>query len=133
MQPDVHRYIQEHFFDLFVTLADLKKKLLVTRQSVSSPIDLYLAEALEATRKIRNLEFQTVTVFSIDKSVVENYSFGEAQITSGSVEFEHADAAYSIDIVQIPGKEHGKLFVRPEKRTEKQAKESKVVDPEQTT
>lgn len=119
VQPDVHRYIQEHFFDLFETLADLKKKVLVTEQSITTPIDLYLIDIAGATRKIRSLDFHTVTVFSVNESMVENHSYEKAQITSGMVEFEHSGATYSIDVVQIPGREHGKLFIKEEKKEEK--------------
>jgi hypothetical protein len=116
VQPDVRQYIQEHFFSLFETLADLKGKVLVTEQSIIAPIDLYITDAVGEVREIRSLDFHTVTVFSVNESIVENYAFGEAQITSGGVEFEYSDAAYNLDAVQIPGREHGKLFVEQRKK-----------------
>jgi len=116
VQPDAHQYIQEHFLDLFETLADLKQKLLVTEQLVTAPVALYLTDTMGATRKIRSLNFHSITLFSVDESVIENYRFGEARIASGIVEFEHSNAAYSLDAVQIPGKEHGKLFIKQERK-----------------
>jgi hypothetical protein len=41
-----------------------------------------------------------VTVFSVDESVVENYSYGSLQITAGDVQFQHADDPLSIAIVR---------------------------------
>jgi hypothetical protein len=62
--------------------------------------------------KIQTFCFHTVTVFSVDKSVVENYSYEKALITSGILEAENSVATYSIDAVQIAGKEHGKVFIK---------------------
>lgn len=118
VQPDVRQHLQEHFLDLFETVADLKKKVLATEQSITSPIDLYLTDIEGEAHKIQGLDFHTISVFSVDKGVVENYSYEKAQITSGMVEFENSGATYSIDVVQIAGKEHGKLFIKQEKKKE---------------
>jgi hypothetical protein len=119
IQPDVRQYIQEHFFDLFETVADLKRKVLVAERSLTIPIDLYLTDAVGEVYKIQTFYFHTVTVFSVDKSVVENYSYEKTLITSGIVESENSAATYSIDAVQIAGKEHGKVFIKQEKKEEK--------------
>ncbi len=118
VQPNVRQYLQEHFLDLFETVADLKKKVLASEQSITPPIDLYLTDAVREARKIQSLDFHTVSVFSVDKSVVENYLYEKAQITSGMVKLENSGTIYSIDVVQIAGQEHGKLFIKQEKKEE---------------
>ena len=99
-RPKVQEHVNKHLLDMFQTLADLKTKLLFTQHSVTPPVKLFLTDhEIESRRIIRNLTLSCVTVFSVDMSVVDNYSYGEIRVTTGKVHFEVAEEPVSINII----------------------------------
>jgi hypothetical protein len=113
VQVDVREYISSHFLDLFETLGDLKGKGLVYETSVSKP-DLHLIDPEAAHRKVLSLIFRVIVTFTTESRNVQRYVYdNKAQVTAGSVHFEGSDTAYSVDIVQLTGKEQARVFFRP--------------------
>ncbi len=109
---DLQEYIRHHFLDNFKVLADLDK-ILLCEQRLTAP-NLYLIDVKGVTRKILSITFSTKSLFSAEKTKVQNYSYEKALITTGVVNFNETAATYTVNAVQIGGQDQVKVFINPE-------------------
>jgi hypothetical protein len=125
LDPEINNrirlYLNQHFFELFLTMSDLYK-LLKTEQSFPVSHPIYLVDSNGVSHRIQSMTFTTISKFSVKRVPVKHYTFGEdkALVTTAVLDFANSEEVRAVNIIQIPGKKRITVSVGPpkKKRTE---------------
>jgi hypothetical protein len=116
VQVRVREHVSGKLLELFKTIEDLLTKAVLITVRVPAP-NIYLLMDDDSTQlRIVALTFEVIVQVNLEPGHSERRLYAnKAQVTTSVLRFGEPGIAYNLDVVQIAGKEHGKLLIRPAK------------------
>jgi Restriction endonuclease len=110
LKDEFNQYFNENFIDIIKTVDDFDKDVLI--DEIIGFDNLFIRDMNDQIYKLASATLTYKTVFEKNQEDLKHYTHYKSLISSGMVRDETTQMPYDVTIVQIEGKDEGRVFVK---------------------